>query len=374
MDNRNGQSPNIVLAILTAPSSMTEFDFESDLRQELKDLSSSMGFKVVDNKSLDKMLIDYLTVRAKLIEPKQRKVLINPVFKLEIATHPKKKEIEFIIQSAILGNNLNIFQSKRLLQTNFHDHLQSEWNIFHFHLSLKKDKKTKFVKQVNSLLFAYIDTDQVIFLGVDTHNEGIFADTKWIEILHDFFPHSIKKYKDEKITSVYPKVNSTERQMLWNKGLTLGMTEIRGVVYHSPGIGRMTSGHSMINSKTSIEILRWVYKLKEQVKESYLLLCKYLNIEKELAKFKIRFGDETLELYEVVSKEILVSFPSILLDKQELEEKVNTAYNMNCAKNQPKSPPFLSEGLRKDDFYHLLLFLTLLAPLLLKLLMVALPL
>jgi hypothetical protein len=47
---------------------------------------------------------------------------------------------------------------------------------------------------------------------------------------------------------------------------------------------------------------------------------------------------------------------------------------MNCAKNQPKSPPFLSEGLRKDDFYHLLLFLTLLAPLLLKLLMVALPL
>jgi hypothetical protein len=136
---------------------MTEFDFESDLRQELKDLSSSMGFKVVDNKSLDKMLMDYLTVRAKLIEPKQRKVLINPVFKLEIPTHPKKKEIEFIIQSAILGNNLNIFQSKRLLQTNFHDHLQSEWNIFHFHLSLKKEKKTKFVKQVNSLLFAYID-------------------------------------------------------------------------------------------------------------------------------------------------------------------------------------------------------------------------
>ncbi len=304
---------------------MTEFNFESDLRQELKDLSSSMGFKIVDNKNLDNMLMDYLTVRTKIVEPKRRNVLINPFLKLEIETHTKKKEIEFIIQSAIQGGNLNIFQSKRLLQTNFHDHLQNEWNIFHFHLSLKRDKKTRFVKQVNSLLFAYIDDDQAIFLGIDTHNEGIFADTKWIEILHDFFPNSIKKYKDEKITSVFPKVNSTERQGLWDKGYTLGMTEIKGVVYHNPGIGRTTSGHSMINSKTSVEILRWIYKLKEQVEDSYSLLCKYLNINEKKAKFKVKFGDKTLELYEIESKETLVTFPSILLGKQELETKINTA-------------------------------------------------
>ena len=307
---------------------MTEFNFESDLRQELKDLSSSMGFKIADNKNLDNMLMDYLTVRTKIIEPKRRTVLINPFLKLEIPTHPKKKEIEFIIQTAAKGGNLNIFQSKRLLQTNFHDHLQNEWNIFHFHLSLKRDKKTKFVKQVNSLLFAYIDNEQVIFLGIDTHNEGIFADTKWIEVLHDFFPNSIKKYKDEKITSVYPKVNSTERQTLWNKGYTLGMTEIKGVVYHNPGIGRTTSGHSMINSKTSVEILRWIYKLREQVEESYSLLCKYLNVDEQFAKFKVRFGEKTLELYEKKSEEILVTFPSVLLDRKELEEKINTAYNM----------------------------------------------
>jgi hypothetical protein len=242
---------------------------------------------------------------------------------LEIPTHLKRNEIEFIIQTAARGGNLNIFQSKRLLETNFHDHLQNEWNIFHFHLSLKKDKKTKFVRQVDSLLFAFIDNNQIIFLGTDTHKEGIFADTKWIEILHDFFPNAIKKYKDERITSVYPKVNSTERQMLWNKGITLGVTEIKGVVYHNPGIGRTTSGHSLVNSKTSVEILRWIYKLKKQVSESYSILCKYLEIQEHVAKFKVRFGQTTLELYEKESNEMLVTFPDILLDRKELEEKIN---------------------------------------------------
>src|SRR6185503_11429618 len=62
-------------------------------------------------------------------------------------------------------------------------------------------------------------------------------------------------------------------------GYTLGMTEVGSVVYCNPGIGRMTTGLSMINSKTSVEILRWIYKLKEQVTDSYELLCKYLGIE-----------------------------------------------------------------------------------------------
>lgn len=303
---------------------MNEINFENDLRDELKDISSSIGFKISGNKNLDHMLMDYLTVRTKIIEAKPRNVLINPFFQLEISTHLKRKEIEFIIQTAGRGGNLNIFQSKRLLETNFHDHLQNEWNIFHFHLSLKKDKKTKFVRQVDSLLFAFIDNNQVIFLGTDTHKEGVFADTKWIEILHNFFPNSIKEYKDEEITSVYPKINATERQMLWNKGFTLGMTKIKGVVYRSPGIGRTTSGHSLVNSKTSSEILRWVYKLKEQVVESYSILCKYLGIEDNVAEFKVRFGQTTLELYEKGSNEILVTFPDILLDTKELGTRLSS--------------------------------------------------
>ena len=308
---------------------MTDFYFENDLRKELKEISSSPGFKITEHKNLDKMLMDYLTVRTKIIEPKQRRILINPIFKREIQTHPKRKEIEYIIQAASQGKYLNSFQSKKLLQVNFHDHLQIEWNIFHFHLSLKIDKKSHFVKQVNSLLFAYIDSAQIVFLGTDIHNDGVFADTKWIEILHNFFPNIISHYKDDTITSVYPKVNAQQRQTLWNKGYTLGMTGVGGVVYHNPGIGRMTTGLSMINSKTSVEILRWIYKLKEQVTDSYELLCKYLGIEPGSERFRIRFGEKTLELYEEQTKEILVVFPDMFPDKEELAEKINTALQQN---------------------------------------------
>ncbi|MEJ8841501.1 hypothetical protein WG954_03845 [Lacibacter sp. H375] len=301
---------------------MKELNFEYDLQEELKRLSSSIGFKVANYKPLDKMLLDYLTVRTKIIEPLNRTVLINPRFKLEILTHPKKKEIEFVINAAAEGRNLNVFQNKRLLESNFHDHLQNEWNIFHFHLSLKKEKKSKFVKQVNSLLFAYINKEHIVFLGSDTHNDDVFGNPKWIEVLHDFFPDIIKEYRNDEIVSVYPKVNSKERQTLWNKGYTLGMTEIRGVVYHSPGVGRATSGHSLMNSRTADEILRWIYKLKEQVLDSHHLLCKYLQIDEHLAKFKIRFGEETLELYERTTEETLVVFPDILQEKTELEKRI----------------------------------------------------
>ncbi|MCD4724126.1 MAG: hypothetical protein K8R63_04725 [Bacteroidales bacterium] len=299
---------------------MLEKNFENDIKQEIKRISDDIGIKVKLTDRLDKILLDYLTVRFKLIDLKYRNIKFNPDFLSDLNNHPQKKEIEFISQIAKKGGNLNVFQSKRLLQTGFHDHLISEWNIYHFHLSLKIDKKSKFVKQVDTLLFAYIDDKQIIFLGTDNHTEGIFADTKWIEVLHDHFPKVIEEYKDDTIKEISPKINSEERQMLWNKGYTLGMTKVRDVVYHNPGIGRATSGHSSTVVSTEISIFRWIYKINEQIDDCANELCEYLKVDTENAKFKVKFNDN-LEIVELTSGIKILDFPQILIDKEELINK-----------------------------------------------------
>jgi len=300
---------------------MIDFDFENDIKLEIAAISKEMGFKINLNQKFYEILLDYLTVRLKIVEPKHRQIFINPDFLIELINHPKKREIETIIDFAKNGKGLNVFQSRRLFQSNFHDHLQQEWNIYHFHLSLEKDHKSVFVKQVNSLLFAYIDDTHIVFLGTDTHKNGIFGDIKWIEILHDKFPKIIEKYKDDKILDIHPNLTSIERQTVWEKGLTVGMTKVKGVVYHNPGVGQMLSRHSMTVSKTAMEISRWIYRLKEQINQNRKEISDYLGISMDLGEFKIRFGDSKLELIELTSRTILLEFPEILIEKEELIKK-----------------------------------------------------
>lgn len=312
---------------------MKELNLESDLKLEIQKLTKEIGFKISFNQHLEKILLDYLTVRTKLIDLKKRNVLINPALVNELFLSDKKEEIRHIIQLSKNGGNLNYFLSKRALQANFHDHLQNEWNIFHFHLSLKKDKKTDFVKQVNQLLFAYIDDNQIIFLGTDIHKEGVFGDIKWIEILHDNFPEVIKPFITKSgITDVFPKVNSIERQQLWNNGYTLGFTKIKDTIYNNPGIGRMTSGHGWAVSSTAMDILRWIYRIKDQLIESEVELCQYLKIDSKDAEFKIRVN-EKLELYEKVSDLKILTFPEIFLEKKDIISSINKSQPTTAVKH-----------------------------------------
>jgi hypothetical protein len=228
------------------------FDFELDLKNVLHTEFDIYQIRLPIRKSIRECLLDYLTVRKKLVYPKRRTVFLNPQLASELALHPQKKEIKIIENSLKVGRDVNFFQNKRLFQTNFHDHLCYEWNIFHFHLSLEKERKSQFYKQVKQLLYVYINDEQAILLGTDNHTKGSFGDTKWLEILHDHFPEILAPFKNDSIKEIYPSVNSIDRQTLWDKGYTLAMTNIRGNIYHNPGVGRVTTGHSLMVFKVSL--------------------------------------------------------------------------------------------------------------------------
>lgn len=288
---------------------MNTLDFENDLKQEIHLMYSDLGLKIPFRNKLNEMLLDYLTINKKLVRPKPRQVFINPDLEIKLTNHPKRSEVELIKKLFLVGKNVNFFQSKKLLQTKFHDHLLYEWNIYHFHLSTQLEKKSKFVKQTNQLLFAHISDDKVIFLDIENHTEGIFADTKWLEILDNKFPEVLEPYKAEDILDVFPNVNSVERQTLWNKGYTLGMTKVNDKVYHSQGIGRATSGHSVLVTKQTSEISRWVHQLNTHFKERLDEICSNFNLDKTQSVFRLQFGNVTLELIEKKSNTILLTYP-----------------------------------------------------------------
>lgn len=283
--------------------------FENDLKQEMHLMFSDMGVKIPIRSHLDEMVLDYLTLHKKLVQVKPRQVLINPDLEAKLTTHSKRNEVERIKRLLSIGQNVNFFQSKKLFQTRFHDHLRYEWNIFHFHLSTRLENGSNFVKQTNQLLFVYIDDKEAILLDIQNHIDGIFADEKWLEILDNYFPHILEPYLDGDIIDISPNVSSIERQNLWNKGLTLGMTKVNGKIFRSPGIGRTTSGHSILVTMTANEISRWLHKITEHFDNKLNEICNTFGFEPSTAIFKLRFGDLTLEIVETKSNKILLTYP-----------------------------------------------------------------
>ena len=255
-----------------------KFNFEEDMRKFLSK-NIPYGIKLPNENDIHKSLINRITLLKKLIPINPRKVKFAPEIKAKFHSHPKKEVIQSIASRLSKGQDINLFQSKRLFQVQFHDHLIYEWNTYHLHLSLEKDKKSPFVKQVNQLLFVYISSEEAIILGTDTHKEGVFGNTKWQEILHDHFPYTISKYKDSVIENLYPDVDAKDRQTLWDKGYTLGMTKVRNQVYMNPGVGRSTSGHSMLVVSQVNQTIRWLYTVTEQFEKHSDLICAELDFK-----------------------------------------------------------------------------------------------
>ena len=176
------------------PYKIMVLNFEQDMKQILHNGFPAYNIKFPIKNNVQEMLINYLTVHSKLIAPKIRNVLYNPILKNNLINHPKRNEIEFLAGLFEKGRDVNLFQNAKLFESGYPDDLLIEWNIHHFHLSLKKEKKSPFFKRTNQLLFAYLEENQIIFLDVENHREGIFGDIKWIEILHDHFQEVIEHF------------------------------------------------------------------------------------------------------------------------------------------------------------------------------------
>lgn len=294
----------------------------TDLKNEMHKAFSPWGLKIPIRQKVDEMLLDYLTIHKKIIPPRKREVLISPELRDKLPSHNKAKEVEIIKNRLENGNDVNFFQSKRLFQTQFHDHLLYEWNVFHFHLSTQRDKKSNFVRQTDQLLFVYIDDTTAILLDIENHRPGVFADDKWLSLIDHHFPEKLASYIHQDIVTIHPNLNPIDRQKFWDYGYSLGFTKVNGKIISSPGIGRTTSGHSMLVVKTHNEILRWLFVLTEHFEKYYEGICEAFEVNPDNARYKLAFGIGTLELFEETTKKTILTYPNIF--NVTVDETLNT--------------------------------------------------
>ena len=139
----------------------------------------------------------------------------------------------------------------------------------------------------------------------------MFADEKWLEILDNHFPEILEPNLDKTIIDIKPNLNAAGRQALWSKGYSTGMTKVNGKIIRSPGIGRATSGHSVLVVKTANEILRWINTLTKHFSTYRLEICKHYKLNPSKAVFKVQFGKTTLEVIDLATGTSILTFPHI---------------------------------------------------------------
>ncbi|PWB27298.1 hypothetical protein [Flavobacterium sp. HTF] len=282
---------------------MIHFDFYNDLKNEISKILNDSGLKISLDQNIHKILIDFYNLNSKILEPKKRNVLVVPDFDKQICLHHKKLEIQTIIQLAQDGGNLNCFQTHRIIQSKQIDHLSNEWNIFHFHLSLEPDKKSKFVKRGNLLLFAYVNEKDIVFLGLDKHKDS-FSDIKWLEILEKNYPHIMKKFLAPDLPLVEQNFTTSDIEKMWQSGISSGFMNINGKTYLCPGFGKVTSGYNIKVVKKSSDIINWITHIQDIIKKENDFF------DNELINLKLRIGEKTIEIYENEKGYIFFEFPS----------------------------------------------------------------
>ncbi len=283
---------------------MANFNFHSDLKNEIFEILENSGIKISNKQNAYKTLIDFLNLKSKILELKKRKILIVPQFEKIIDNHHKKKEILTIIDDARSGENINYFQSKRIIQSKQLDHLSSEWNIFHFHLSIKPDKDSHFAKRGDLLMFAYIEDDIIVFLGLDKHKDS-FSNLKWLEILERNFPYLLEKFIAPDLPEIEGNFNTKDRELLWDSGVSSGFIKLNGKTYLSPGIGKVTSGYNIQIVMQANHIMNWITLIEEKIRHN--------NLNNN--KLKLRIMENTIDIIDLNKETILFVFPSLTMKK-----------------------------------------------------------
>jgi hypothetical protein len=263
-----------------------KMDLKKDLMEEIEKIFEEYGIRYNKkrNKSLNDHLVDYLTLNRKLIAPVAREVKVSKLLELKLSTHPKRKEVEKLQLMLARGENVNMFQSKRLLELGFHDHMLYEWYIHHLHLpELNHAQGGK--KKTNALLFVYIDDKRALLLDVDEHRDHVFAETKWLEIIYDNWYEVMEDWLGGDYDSV-DHYTAAERQSLWDHGVTMGFIKVREEMFYSPGIGRVTTGHSLQVVTQADQVHIWLDAVEEEI------LKQQKQIEAQFKRLPLYSGGE----------------------------------------------------------------------------------
>lgn len=186
-------------------------------------------------------LMAWLTYEARRIPKRPRNVIVSDRVKAQLAAYPA---IGKIIATFDAGGDLLPWLHDPI-RTRKADHdvdlMFNDWQVNHLHLGdalVQPDK----VKRTGDLLFVYVTPDRAVLLDVQPH--GSWAMRDLLRTLLHVSPQDMERFRLKGAIGMQYKLTDAEMGNL-RKNRYNSFVDIDGVIFMAPGMGIVSSGHSM---------------------------------------------------------------------------------------------------------------------------------
>lgn len=293
-----------------------KIDFFSDLTDEIRRLHEQTGLTVptfeqlrsqdkrsdelkskVRDYDLCNLLLHFFTVSSRLVPIKKWNVHISSKLK----SNTKIKDIVLKLES---GKNINPLLSnkvKKLNQARNADLLRSEWGIYHLHFQENRSE---------DLLFVYFEQNNAYLIDILKHEKPdgsvvTWTNTDLIQIMHDNWPHVIKKYILN-TDSKEPILTVENRKALRRNGANTSIVVNDKTEYLPLGGGFSASKHPTKAVIESNFLYFTVKQLQSIVEENYLDIKAALINHTTEPNLQLKLDENLKPIVVEVNKNILL--------------------------------------------------------------------
>ena len=199
-------------------------------------------------KQLSEHLLDWLTYRARRIPARPRNLIVSAEVSEVAHLYPG---LDRLVRAIRAGDDLGpwLSNSVRHGKSNHRaDMMFNDWKISHFHVGpIWTSPNT--VKRSGMLLYAYVNSTIIVLLNICPH--GQWSSQSLLEILDRNFPDGLHEVK-----GVTPYHLSDQERANLRANRVNSIIEVNGRVVMAPGMGIMSTGHSMRIQSYAMHLLR----------------------------------------------------------------------------------------------------------------------
>lgn len=207
--------------------------------------------------------------------------------------------METIKEKIIIGDDIKLYLSTRILDLEYNDPMLNDWGIYHLHLG-DVTKSDGFIERTGPLLYVRFDANKAYFINVYSHDD--WANQDVIKVIHNNWPKSISKFILPGVTSVEKNFSNEEYRSLRNAGASLAISIEPGIIYSMLGGGYATSGTSLEVITTCDYIRKYLRDRETYVRENINQFEKLaneigINLEPEIT-FKLIIKENQIFAYD----------------------------------------------------------------------------
>ena len=231
---------------------------QADLVKIFKDELEIIGLDVSDITSVHDVFYSYFVMHKRLISTRKRVVHYSNGFVCPAAS---QGALGLLVGKIEEGMNLNPYLSKKMRDVSYQDKMLFDWDVYHLHLGLNEDNDG-YIHRTGALLFAMFDDDNAYLINIYNHKDH-WTNKDVLNIVNESWPYLLERYK----INAEPECDFSNEELKHirkaNVNTILKLND--GTCIYAPGLGLMTSGHSMWAMTQVTDIMHDIINVRKNI-------------------------------------------------------------------------------------------------------------